>query len=272
MASIEKSTAQITKLYRAAQRDIIFEIKGATTYRRQELALISRNITKVLERLGKTTSKEVRALTEKHYRDGFDQTVGSLKSAGAKGISAKFSVLDTEALAAMAGEITSLLGEANQGAQRHTLRMLSKGRAKATLSRIARGRLLGKTLNDIKRDIEKELDAGMVVLRDRAGRKWAMDTYAEMVTRTNMRKATNDGVMNKLAAEGADLVTVSDHGTDHEECRVWEGKLLSVSGDTKTFDGQSISTVEQATSAGLFHPNCKHRLFAHKPEIVRFLT
>lgn len=272
MASIEATTSAITKLYRQAQRDIIFELKSATEYRRKELAVIGRNINNVLDKLGEKRDRLVEKAVEEHYEEGFDRAVGSLKTAGVKGVKATFSVLDTQAIAAIAEEITALLGEADAGALRHSIRMLNSARAQATLSRIARGRLLGKTLTEIKRDVEKELSKGMVVLKDRRGRSWSMDTYAEMVTRTNMTKTTNRGLQNRLASEGADLVMVSNHNSTHEECRVWEHEILSISGETKEWDGKRVHTVDQATNAGLFHPNCKHRLLPYKPEIMKHLT
>lgn len=271
MAQIEKTTAAITKLYRDAQRDIILEIKSATDYRRKELALIGRNINDILERMGEKRDRIIEKAVEEHYEEGFDRAVGAMKTAGGTGIRAAFSVIDTQAIKAMAEEISALLGEADAGALRHSIRMLNSARAQAVLSRIARGRLLGKTLPEIKRDVEKELSNGMVVLRDRRGRRWSMDTYAEMVTRTNMVKSTNTGLQNRLASEGADLVIVSQHSSTHEECRRWEGEVLSITGETKEWDGKKVYTVDYATNQGLFHPNCKHRLLPFKPAIVQLL-
>lgn len=48
-------------------------------------------------------------------------------------------------------------------------------------------------------------------------------------------------------------VTVSGHCC--EKCAEWENRLLSISGKTK-----GLPTVEEATAAGLFHPNCTHSL------------
>ncbi|KAB1443068.1 phage minor capsid protein [Pseudodesulfovibrio senegalensis] len=93
---------------------------------------------------------------------------------------------------------------------------------------------------------------------DRAGRKWKPEGYLRMVSRTLMAQAQRESHEAAYTEAGVDLVKVSIHGTKCKKCNPWEGKVLSLTGATK-----GHATVDDARKAGLFHPNCKHRLLAH---------
>lgn len=108
-------------------------------------------------------------------------------------------------------------------------------------------------------------DRGVVTFRDRAGRRWALQSYAEMATRTAVGRAQVQGSLDTYTADGRDLVIVSDAPQECKACRPWEGKVLSISG--RTTRGQRVTgaggarftvagTVREAQSAGLLHPNC----------------
>lgn len=89
----------------------------------------------------------------------------------------------------------------------------------------------------------------------RGGRNYNIASYSEMATRAAIGQASVQGHINKMQEMGFDLVQVSDHKEECDLCRPWEGKILSVSGNDP--DHEPLS---KATSAGLFHPNCGHRL------------
>ncbi|MFT4189877.1 MAG: ADP-ribosyltransferase [Aeromicrobium sp.] len=102
---------------------------------------------------------------------------------------------------------------------------------------------------------------------DSAGRRWQMDTYAEMAIRTGVMSAAIQGHVDDLRARGYDLVTVSDHSQECELCRPWEGKVLSLSGSPP--DGvKAARSLAEARAEGLFHPNCGHRLVLFLPGVT----
>lgn len=112
-------------------------------------------------------------------------------------------------------------------------------------------------------------DRGITGFRDRAGRAWDLASYAEMAVRSATGQAAVQGHVDRLAAAGRDLVIVSDSPEECPLCRPWEGKVLSISGATPRgsrvqLRGRSWTTVagtlQEAIGAGLFHPNCTHRL------------
>lgn len=117
---------------------------------------------------------------------------------------------------------------------------------------------------------------GVTGFTDTSGRRWALDSYAEMSVRTVTGQAAVDGHVQTLQQAGLDLVQVSDSPRECPLCRPWEGKVLSLSGATGAVIGRSVTTGERtvtrvdgtladARAAGLQHPNCGHRVTAYLP-------
>lgn len=97
---------------------------------------------------------------------------------------------------------------------------------------------------------------------DKAGRKWDTKKYFEMLTRTVIMNSLRESYVNTLTNEGQDLVKVSINGAK-DACRNWEGKILSLTGATKSYP-----TLSDAIASGeIFHPRCRHRLVAYHPDI-----
>lgn len=108
---------------------------------------------------------------------------------------------------------------------------------------------------------------GIVGFVDGAGRRWELESYAEMATRTAVGRAQVAGALDRFEGAGRDLVIVSDAPQECKVCRRWEGKVLSISGDDRRYP-----SVARATSDGLFHANCRHRLGLYVPGLTRRFT
>lgn len=126
------------------------------------------------------------------------------------------------------------------------------------------------------RAIDRFAAIGVTGFTDRAGRKWALDTYAEMATRTAAGRAHLAGNLDRYTSSGVDLVIVSDSPEECALCREYEGKILSLSGappntgDTAGF--VYMGSLADAVGGGLFHPNCTHRTSAFTPGLTKPLT
>ena len=105
---------------------------------------------------------------------------------------------------------------------------------------------------------------GITGFVDRAGRGWQLTSYVEMAMRTATGKAAVAGNLDRLQMFGQDLVIVSDAPKECPLCRPWEGRVLSISGKDP-----NQPTVEQARSAGLHHPACRHSLSLYQPGVTR---
>lgn len=122
---------------------------------------------------------------------------------------------------------------------------------------------------------------GIDSFTDKAGRRWRIDSYAEMATRTGALHSMRFGYERTLTLAGEDLVMVTSHGYTCSKCGPWEGKILSLTGRTPTGwnvaehatqDGvmvrfQVAGTLAEAREAGLFHPNCGHGMAMWLPGV-----
>lgn len=103
---------------------------------------------------------------------------------------------------------------------------------------------------------------GITSFVDKAGRNWDLSSYAEMCARTVSAHAALQGHVDRQIEVGEDLVKVSTIGTTCPICQRWQGVVLSISGNSPKYH-----SLEEAKSSGLFHPNCKHTMVMHIPEL-----
>ncbi len=115
--------------------------------------------------------------------------------------------------------------------------------------------------------LDRFANQGVTGFVDRAGRRWQLESYSEMAVRTTAGRAQVTGTLDRFQAAGRDLVIVSDAPQECPACRPWEGRVLSISGQT-----QGYPTVGEATSSGLFHANCRHALGAYIDGVTRRFT
>lgn len=113
---------------------------------------------------------------------------------------------------------------------------------------------------------------GLGYFVDSAGRKWGLDTYAEMAVRSAANEALRAGHWDAMVEAGLDLVVVSSHKNPAPVCVPFERKVLSITGryspGTHTVDGRTVhvkATLQQAEASGLHHTNCRHVTSAYIP-------
>lgn len=92
---------------------------------------------------------------------------------------------------------------------------------------------------------------------DRAGRRWNLSTYAEMVVRTKLTQAHFEGTRTEAMERGVDLAIISSHGAK-DACRYFEGMIISMNGLTPGYK----TYAELKASNKIFHPNCQHKVTA----------
>lgn len=124
-----------------------------------------------------------------------------------------------------------------------------------------------------QRALDRFAGRGITGFVDRLGRRWEIETYAEMATRTAIGRAQVAGALDRYQADGRDLVIVSDAPQECSVCRPFEGKVLSISGTvpkgTRLDRGFTcFGSVGEARTAGLLHANCRHRLGAYVPGLT----
>lgn len=117
---------------------------------------------------------------------------------------------------------------------------------------------------------------GLGFYTDKAGRKWGLDTYAEMAVRTATNRALRAGHTETMIENGIDLVVVSSHKNPAPQCAPFERKVLSLTGQfsagTHRINNSIVSvkaTLRDAEASGLHHPNCRHTTSAYVPGFTR---
>lgn len=98
---------------------------------------------------------------------------------------------------------------------------------------------------------------------DKAGRRWNLKTYSEMVVRTKVQQAHVYGTAQQGHEMGCHLFIISSHNAI-DACSHWEGKIISVG---ESIDGYH-SYEELAASNEIFHPNCKHHITPISDRVV----
>lgn len=136
-------------------------------------------------------------------------------------------------------------------------------RAKQSLSRLQASQVV---LDDLA-------SQGLTGFTDSRGRRWSLDAYAEMATRTAASRLHLSTQLSLMAQAGNDLVIVDNpsKAAPCPLCRPYEGKVLSLSGATTgastITDASGVQRTEDimtsladAVAHGLLHPNCRHSL------------
>lgn len=252
-AEIEK----LVRIYRVAYRKVISEILTATTFGRIHRLAVMNQIKAILNELGDDVDKWIDQEIPQYYRDGADAAVRELKRQRLDPSNqVYFSVIHKEAMEALVDEVRLGMHESIRGIARNAHRMLNEAIRMEINQRIAQGFITAEDRRMIAAAIKEILRReGLHVLVDKSGRKWTFDHYTNMLIRTKAVEARNIGLGNRIAENGYDLVEVSNHNSKHEECRRWEGKILSFTGKTPGYP-----TYNQALQDGLFHPNCQHSI------------
>lgn len=106
---------------------------------------------------------------------------------------------------------------------------------------------------DIKKRIVQLYDEkSLPAFRDKLGREWQIDRYAEMVGRTSTREVITVANVTENLQEGYDLHDVIGISSFPDSpCVDFEGKQLSATGRKEGYE-----TIQGAMAQGFFHPNC----------------
>lgn len=93
----------------------------------------------------------------------------------------------------------------------------------------------------------------------------SVESYAEMVARTNLAEASRLLTLAKAEEYGVEVFQVSIHGAT-DACAAFEGRLVSRDGKG---EGVSMSVAElYASRPYIFHPNCRHRLLPYDADFA----
>lgn len=219
---------------------------------------ILKDVYDILSQLDSNTQQWIEQTIGQVYSQATAQTAAFLMQLGQYQKSNKdFAQIHQRAIDVVAQNMSDNMRDAFQFIGRNINDTFRKVGLEATGKKYASG----TTIQDMKKDlIQRLLDNGQTAFKDKLGRKWRLDTYAEMVARTTTREAASVATINECKEFGIDLVQISTHYPTCEICAPLQGKVFSISGKDKRYPKL---TDEYRPP---FHPNCRHVLMPYVRE------
>lgn len=261
----EEGLQRFLQVFKRAYSDVTHEITTASDFGVANRKAILSQIKKILVDAGSDAGRMLQQEIPGYYHEGANQALQQLKKTGGDlPLNEGFNRIHKEAIEMLVSDTSTAIAESMSGLYRSATNLLNKAVKDEIMNRIAIGRISGKTLGTIRNMVTAIIhDQGLTALIDKAGRKWDLDTYAEMLIRTKVVEARNLGLANQVAEAGQDLVEVSSHASSCDLCSPWEGKILSLTGKTVGYP-----TLSDAEANGLFHPNCRHAINVLIPSLA----
>lgn len=116
----------------------------------------------------------------------------------------------------------------------------------------------------IKDAIYKQIDEGIPVLRDKAGRTWSLEAYTRMVLTTTANRTYNDARTKRMQEMGQNLCVMTAHPNSRPACAYIQGKVVNIVPDDDPNFNPKYDTIYNhgyGTPAGTLGINCRHVLF-----------
>lgn len=232
------------------------------TIKLSEVQRLRRETEAIIARLQAESGQAIAEAVQTAYLNGSNAALADLKAVMPAGeIVGTFGVTNQQAVARIVAEATLNVQSTHLAILRQTQdvyrRAVAEASSQAVVGVLTRREAAQRVLNQFA-------DRGITGFVDRAGRNWALDSYAEMATRTALGRAAVQGHVDRFLANGKDLVIVSAHGGSCPICAVWEGRVLSISGATAGYP-----TLGEAHAAGFQHANCRHTVGLFVPGLTR---
>jgi hypothetical protein len=175
---------------------------------------------------------------------------------------AEFAKLHTKAISVIVQNVSEDLVTANNFVGRSIKDIVRAETNKAIAQKLS----VGETVKQAQKNIQNALvDNGYKYISTKNGRRLNLESYAETVARSTTREATNLGTINQLTESGRDLVKMSSHASSCQICAPLEGRVYSISGDSKEYP--KLSVAYSGVHANI-HPNCRHVIMPYIPALA----
>ncbi|PFW43790.1 phage minor capsid protein [Priestia megaterium] len=273
--SYDKDVKKIANLYIKARSAIILELlalvenKGEPMKVNQQASML-RQIDFILSQL----NIEVQATIEEGILSSFKEgqaalayQVGDFNSLSDATKGVQFSQLSKSTMDAIFADTMDDLLAATQLTSKRTkqiVRRVVSERLKMDTAKAKGYRTMSKGLIEelTKQGLSNSIkEKGFVGIVDRKGRKWELNRYVDLVVRSKYKQARTEALRTEALERGIDLAVISSHGAK-DACKNYEGMVISMNGNTAGYP-----TYEELRSSNkIFHPNCKHTLYAIRSE------
>lgn len=262
----DRGARELERVYRQAQRAITAQVAAAlragnlerAAERRMQLAAVLA----LLDQLGAATDPLARRLVQQAWQDGSTLVAADLARQARVRIDAvrvprSFTGVSRDAVTTLEDSILGRLRTARQTVGRQVDDLYARaGRRQALRSLLGAEGSPQSAARSLERDLRRRGATGFV---DKAGKRWALDTYSEMVVRTVTREAVVQGQLARMASHGVSVARVSRHASACSICVPWQGRLVSLDGSLSEYEGEAVADVG-AVPVPPYHPNCRHTL------------
>lgn len=248
MTLSEEQAEKLIKLYIKAEKEILQETNRA---------LLKGNSTRQLDAM----RRNVRAIRKDLLKGGREWSTQAISAAYkegmvSSGLPAKvgFEAVHQQAMQVLADNAYGRLEQVDAVIGRRVDDIYRSVTLENITGQVTGYQTWPQTAKRIKEDLANKGITGFV---DASGRRWNMDTYAEMLARTTPRAAMVEGTKNRLLENGYDLAQVVGGSSSRtcDKCSRWVGRTVSLTGKTSGYP-----TLDEARGDGLFHPNCTHNI------------
>jgi hypothetical protein len=164
--------------------------------------------------------------------------------------------VDENAVNILTDNLTNRLGDAATTIGRREEDLFRREGLKIAAAHLTREDPIPTATTQLVRALAEE---GVTSFEDKLGRRWNLDTYAEMVVRTTTSEAIFQGTQTQMLARGFDLVQVNQVVGACPQCIPFENKVFSLTGRADGFPRLKITFP--------IHPQCRHFIFP-APEAV----
>jgi len=266
LSSVEQATLArakidvLGKLYAGRRRkmiDYLMSARGLSYAKQTRIKAIIVQVNREIAFLDKRVKKLGREAIVPAYEMGFDIAAEPIIRAGLTEHAVMSAQVHTQAVAAVAEQITADLLAANGIIKQNCVRYL-----RATQQKLVKDSLLSKVIGEglitgaSRRTVSDKIE-GLLWEKMRNGKLLTIknktydpEYYAKMVAITRTREATTTGTVNTCLQYAVDLVQISSHSTSCEMCEKFEGRIYSISGTSSKYP--------MLNEAPPYHPHCKH--------------
>ncbi len=259
----EKLIQSLVELYRQGFLNVLKvllqkEAKKAKTtwYYKQHL----KQIMEILNQLDRDAAQWIQENIPKIYQQNYTQVLAYINKIGMqKDINPSFAQIHQRAIDIIAQNMYDNLRQATNYAGRR----INDYYRRAALEAEAEKFTVGQTWQEMAKNLEQKLlSKGLTGFKDKLGREWRLDAYAEMVARTTTREIATVATINACQEFDIDLVKISTHYPTCHLCAPIQGKVYSLSGKDKRYPkyGEDGVVIPR-------HPNCRHVLMPYVREL-----
>lgn len=248
----EKHIQALVNMYRQGFINILNtliqkERKGkVTVFYKDQL----KNILEILAQLDAESAKWIQQVIPQIYQENYTQVLAFINKMGMqRKIKPNFAQVHQRAIDVIAQNMYNNLRQATQYAGRRIQDEFRQAGIDVMGEKYTEGLTWRGTA---KRLQDRLLTQGLTGFKDKLGREWRLDSYAQMVARTTSREIATVATLNTCQEADIDLIQISSHYPTCEICAPLQGKVFSISGNDKRYP----KLQEECTPP--IHPSCRH--------------